>query len=98
MRWSFLIKQSFINDLARYIEQQITSVRLNNSYIINSFVVKEVQGCCVSMEILVKHGSIDTITVIDLLNEDGEVISTNDVVVPITSDTVILQSFEVREG
>ncbi|NBJ68921.1 MULTISPECIES: ketopantoate hydroxymethyltransferase [Clostridia] len=93
-----MIKQPFINDVARYIEQQITSVRLNNSYIINSFVVKEVQGCCVSMEILVKHGSIDTITIIDLLNEDGEVISTNDVVVPITSDTVILQSFEVREG
>ncbi|AUJ25201.1 ketopantoate hydroxymethyltransferase [Virgibacillus dokdonensis] len=93
-----MIKQPFINDVARYIEQQITSVRLNNSYIINGFVVKEVQGCCVSMEILVKHGSIDTITVIDLLDEDGEVISTNDVVVPITSDTVILQSFEVREG
>ncbi|SFM29295.1 hypothetical protein SAMN04487943_11265 [Gracilibacillus orientalis] len=93
-----MINQSFINDVATYIEQRISSVRINNSYVIDNFVVKEVQECCVAMEILVPHGSVDTITVIDLLDENGKVISTNDVVVPITSDTVILQSFEVMEG
>ncbi|GAB2558125.1 hypothetical protein [Gracilibacillus alcaliphilus] len=93
-----MIRESFINDVAAYIEQRISAVRLNNSHIINQFVVKEVQGCCVAMEIMVPHGIVSTINVIDLLDENLEVISTNDVVVPITADTVILQSFEVREG
>ncbi|WP_368653776.1 ketopantoate hydroxymethyltransferase [Ornithinibacillus sp. 4-3] len=93
-----MINHSFINDVANYIEQRISSVRLNNSYIIDQFVVKESQNCCVAMEILVPYGSVDTINVIDLLDENGEVISTNDVVVPITSDTVILHVFEVEEG
>lgn len=93
-----MIKDTFISDVASYIEQRISSVRLNQSYIIDDFVVKEVQECCVAMEIMVPYGSVDTINVIELLDVSGKVISTNDVVVPITSDTVILHAFEVEEG
>lgn len=93
-----MIEQAFLNDVAGYIDGRIDKVRLNESYVISEFYVKEIQQSTVAMEFMVPHGSVGVIEKIDLLDRENKVISSNSVTVPITSDTVILHSFEVREG
>ncbi|WP_067843573.1 hypothetical protein [Amphibacillus sediminis] len=92
-----MIKQAFLDDVANYINTRIKKIRLNDSYLIDQFVVKQVQQSTVTMEFLVPFGSVEVIDKIDLIDQENQVISTNSVTVPITSDTVILQSFEVKE-
>lgn len=93
-----MIEQSFLSDIADYIDNRIHSVRLNDSVIFTKWTVKEAQDCCVSLEFMVPYGTVDSITKIEILDAESAVISTNNVNVPITSDTVILQAFEVEEG
>lgn len=92
-----MIKQAFLDDVANYINTRIIKIRLNDSYLIDQFVVKQIQQSTVTMEFLVPFGSVEVIDKIDLIDQENQVISTNSVTVPITSDTVILQSFEVKE-
>lgn len=93
-----MIERLFLSDVSQYVDNRIHSVRLNGTFRITKFHVKEVQDTTVSMEFLVPFGSVGTIEEIELLDHNEQLISSNSVNVPITSDTVILHAFEVKEG
>lgn len=92
-----MIVSTFLNEVAEYTDNKIEKVVLNDVYEINTFQVKEVTGTTVGMQYIVPSSAISLITKIDLKTATDQLISTNNVYVPIASDTLLLQTIYVRE-
>ncbi|MEK3886516.1 ketopantoate hydroxymethyltransferase [Bacillus sp. FSL K6-3431] len=93
-----MIATDFLIDIAGQVNHSIEKVMLNGVYEIPDFTIKEVNGSSALLNYIVPFGALTTITKIELMGAQNIVISTNDVNVPITTDTVIVQSILVREG
>jgi len=92
-----MIEDRFLSDVAGFINSYITKVVLNESFEITSFLVKEVCGNLLYLEYLVPAASVSEVRLIQPQNALGNVVSTNEVYVPISSDTAIRQTIEVKE-
>lgn len=93
-----MITTEFLHDVAVYANGRVKKVVLNGSYEIADFEIKQVNENILSMKYMVPFGSVEAISKIELQGTAGEVISTNEVAVPITTDTLLLQTLKVKEG
>ncbi|MFS8534831.1 MAG: hypothetical protein FWJ65_06690 [Limnochordales bacterium] len=92
-----MISTEFLSKLATYANQEIAKVRLNGTYEITQFEVKRVDGGVVTLNYLVPAAEVSQINQIDLVAADGTVISSNAVDVPITADTLMVQTLSFEE-
>ncbi|MGX4583377.1 ketopantoate hydroxymethyltransferase [Paenibacillus chitinolyticus] len=93
-----MIDPIFLSGVAQYTDGCVTAVVLNGIYTIMQFKVKAVSGGMLTLEYLVPYGAVDAITSIELRDSQGNKISTNNVYVPIASDTIMRQSITIKEG
>lgn len=92
-----MIPIEFQNDIASFVESQISKVQINGMYDIENFTVKSVIGNKVDMVYMIPFGSVAEVHSMALLKANDEIISTNDVYLPITSDTNISHTFTILE-
>ncbi|MNI87236.1 hypothetical protein D3C73_1444170 [compost metagenome] len=93
-----MIASSLLSEIAILAESKIAKVVLNETFEIVDFEVKSANGATVGMQYIIPVSAVPVVTKIELKDGAGQVISSNDVYVPITSDTLILQTIEVKEG
>lgn len=92
-----MIASTILSDVAELIDTKIAKVVLNELYEIDTFEVKSVTGSTVGMQYIIPSNAVPVVTKIELKNSSNQLVSSNDVYVPITSDTLILQTIEVKE-
>lgn len=93
-----MIDASFLAELASYVNGEITKLSLNSgAHEITDFELKEVDQSTVEMEYLIPIGSVAEVTLIELKNSSDETISSNAVYVPITADTIIRHTIQLKE-
>ncbi|WP_244996676.1 ketopantoate hydroxymethyltransferase [Paenibacillus woosongensis] len=88
---------SFLNDVARFVDANISKVVLNDTVEITSFNVKEVTGSTVGMQYIVPAADVSLVTKIELKDANNNIKTTNNVYVPITTDTLLLHTVQVKE-
>lgn len=88
---------SFLTEIANYTNGKIAKVVLNGKEEITSFTLKRVNKSTIEMQYIVPATLVSTINKIELKDSSNNVISTNNVYVPITSDTLLLQNIRVKE-
>lgn len=93
-----MISSMLLSEIAKLVDNKIAKVVLNETYEIDTFEVKSVTESTVGMQYIIPAAAVPVVTKIELKNSADQVISSNDVYVPITSDTLILQTVEVKEA
>lgn len=88
---------SFLNDVARFVDANISKVVLNDTVEITNFSVKEVTGSTVGMQYIVPAADVSLVTKIELKDANNNIKTTNNVYVPITTDTLLLHTVQVKE-
>ncbi|MCM3040736.1 ketopantoate hydroxymethyltransferase [Paenibacillus motobuensis] len=92
-----MIASTFLSDIANYTNGKIAKVVLNDTVEIPSFTIKEVSGAMIAMQYIVPAALVTTVNKIELKDRDNNVISSNNVYVPIATDTLLLQNIQVKE-
>lgn len=92
-----MIAEQLLHDLAEYVGGRVAKVVLNGNYEIAEFEVKQVTDNVLALNYLVPVSDVPLITLIELKDSANKVLSSNEVNVPITSDTMMLQTVEVKE-
>lgn len=92
-----MITSTFLHDVAVYVDDHIDKVVLNGSYEITDFEVKQVTGSTLALNYMVRVADVSLITLIELKDSSNNVKTSNVVNVPIASDTIMLQTIEVKE-
>ncbi|GIP59681.1 hypothetical protein J15TS10_34950 [Paenibacillus woosongensis] len=92
-----MMVSSFLNDVARFVDANISKVVLNDTVEITSFNVKEVTGSTVGMQYIVPAADVSLVTKIELKDANNNIKTTNNVYVPITTDTLLLHTVQVKE-
>jgi hypothetical protein len=92
-----MITSTFLHDVAVYVDDHIDKVVLNGSYEITDFEVKQVTGSTLALNYMVRVADVSLITLIELKDSSNNVKTTNAVNVPIASDTLMLQTIEIKE-
>lgn len=92
-----MIPTSYLRDVAQYTSDRVAKVVLNDTYEITQFDSKAVADNELAIRYLVPFGSVAAITKVELRDAADNVISTNAVYVPITTDHLMLQTIEVKE-
>lgn len=92
-----MITSTFLHDVAVYVDDHIDKVVLNGSYEITDFEVKQVTDSTLALNYMVRVADVSLITLIELKDSSNNVKTTNAVNVPIASDTLMLQTIELKE-
>ncbi|GIQ63649.1 hypothetical protein PACILC2_22170 [Paenibacillus cisolokensis] len=92
-----MIAEHLLHDLAEYVGGRVAKVVLNGNYEIAEFQVKQVTDNVLALNYLVPVSDVPLITLIELKDSANKVLSSNEVNVPIASDTMMLQTVEVKE-
>lgn len=92
-----MIQSQFLHDVADYVDSRIAKVVLNGSFTITDFDQRAVTDSTVALNYIVPAASISLITQIDLKDQNDILISSDAVNVPVPSDTLMLQTIEVKE-
>lgn len=92
-----MIISSFLNDVAQFVDANISKVVLNDEVEITDFTVKEVTGSSVGLQYIVPAADVSLVTKIDLKDASDITKTTNNVYVPITTDTLLLHTVQVKE-
>jgi len=92
-----MIAQQFLNDVAGYVDSRVAKVVLNGSYEITQFEVKQVTDNTLALNYIIPAAEVSLVTLIELQDATGNVITSNNVHVPITADTLMLQNITVTE-
>jgi hypothetical protein len=92
-----VIAEQLLHDLAEYVGGRVAKVVLNGNYEIAEFEVKQVTDNVLALNYLVPVSDVPLITLIELKDSANKVLSSNEVNVPIASDTMMLQTVEVKE-
>lgn len=92
-----MITAEFLHDVAEYVDTRVKKVVLNGSYEITDFEVKAVTDNVLALNYIVPMEDVALITKIELKDESDNVITSDDVHVPVTSDALMLQTVEVKE-
>ncbi|TVX91910.1 ketopantoate hydroxymethyltransferase [Paenibacillus agilis] len=92
-----MMTTNFLNDLAVYTNNRVTKVVINDTHTIDQFEIKEATASDILIKYMVRQGMVQTVNKIDLRDANDKVISTNNVFVPITSDTLLLQRIKIKE-
>ena len=92
-----MINEQFLYDIAEYVDERVAKVVINESYEITEFEVKAVTNNVLALNYIVPASEVSLITKIELKDTENNQITANNVNVPITSDTLMLQTIEVKE-
>lgn len=84
--------------VAQFIISATTKVRINGSHIITTFTSKTVDENEANIIYDVAFGSVDNITKIELMDDDGNVLSTTNLFIPIPDDTQIRHRIPVTSN
>lgn len=93
-----MIATELLHDVADYVNGRIAKVVLNGTFEITDFSVKGVTEDTVTLNYIVPVAEVPLITLVELKDAAGTVLSSNVVNVPITTDHVMLQTITVREA
>lgn len=91
------IAPTMINGTAAYIEGQITSARINGALVIAD-ITKTLDENTVTVKYTVRPGQTQTINKAELLNADGQVLTSSVIYVPVGVDTILTHTLVAREG
>ncbi|MFC4601862.1 ketopantoate hydroxymethyltransferase [Cohnella hongkongensis] len=92
-----MIDTQFLSDVADYVNGRIAKVILNGTVDITNFTVKEVSERTVILQYIIPVADVSLVELIELKDTSGNLITSNPVEIPITSDTLMLQTVEVKE-
>jgi len=92
-----MIATEFLNEIAEYVDSRIAKVVLNESYEITEFEVKEVTDNTLALNYIIPANEVSLVTKIELKSAEDDLITSNDVNVPISSDTLMLQTITAKE-
>ncbi|GAA3410383.1 ketopantoate hydroxymethyltransferase [Paenibacillus hodogayensis] len=93
-----MIEPNYLAELTAYTNAKIAKVVLNGgAYTIEQFDLKQVAANLLTMEYRVPAGAVTDITRIELMSANGQLISANNVYVPITTETILKHTVKVLE-
>lgn len=93
------IEDALLSDLAVSTASSITSVRINETYVINSFTLKSATNNVVTIEYSVPTSSgLTQINKVELLGANSEVLSTSLIYVPLAELVILKHTIIVEEG
>lgn len=93
-----MITARFLNEVASFVDTRVAKVVLNGTYEITNFDVKQVTDNTLALNYLVPVSDVSLITEIEVKDAQDNVISSNNVYVPITTDHMMIQAIEIKEG
>lgn len=93
-----MITAEFLNEVANYVDSRVAKVVINGTYEITNFEVKQVTDNVLALKYLVPVADVSLITEIEVKDAQDNLISSNNVYVPITTDHIMIQAIEVKEG
>lgn len=92
-----MIASQFLNEIAEYVDERVAKVVLNGSYEIADFEAKAVTDNTLALRYIIPASEVSLVTKIELKSAEGELVTSNDVHLPITSDTLMLQTIVTKE-
>ncbi len=93
-----MITAGLLHDITSYVEGCVAKVVINGTYEIVDFEVKAVTDNMMALNYIVPFADISLITLIELLDTNDIILSSNPVNVPITADHMMLQTIEIKEA
>lgn len=91
------VTQALLNQTASFVASDVASVRVNGSILITT-LTRSTTGNVGSVSYPVRREQTEEITLSELLDKDGNVLSSSPVVVPVLEETMVLRhSFIVKE-
>ena len=91
-------EQEVLNQTAAFAASDVASVRINGGILITA-LTRSAAGNVGSVSYSIRREQAEEVTLAELLDKDGNVLSSSPVVVPVLEDTVVLRhSFTVKEG
>ena len=93
-----MIQSTFLHEVASFVFDRVEKVILNDGeFEITDFTVKQVIGSKMTINYIIPNGSVATVMKIDLANAADMIVSSNEVNVPISADTLMIQAIDVKE-
>ncbi|MFJ2042256.1 ketopantoate hydroxymethyltransferase [Paenibacillus taichungensis] len=93
-----MIEQSFLNEVAVFVDSRIAKVVLNGVYEITQFEQKAVTDSTVALNFIIPANAVSLVTMIEVKKADNTRVSYKPVNLPVTSDTLMLETFEIEEA
>lgn len=91
------VKAALLAAAADFVSGDIASVRLNGTAVIEE-LTKTVAGSTVTVEYTVAPETADVVTLVELLDSGGAVLTSSDVYVPVASPSVFTHTIPVQEA
>ena len=92
-----MISSTLLADLAEVVNGKIAKVVLNDAVELPNFSIKRVDGSTVAMQYIIPVSSVSLVTNIKLKTSTDEMLTDNNVHVPIASDTLLLHTLSIKE-
>ncbi|MDQ0658748.1 ketopantoate hydroxymethyltransferase [Paenibacillus sp. ClWae2A] len=92
-----MIDQEILNELAAHLNSRITKVVINGVYEITNFSEKAVTESTVAVNFLIPAADVSMVTLIEVKGPNIRV-SSKPVNLPVISDTLMLETFEIEEA
>lgn len=91
------IQEALLAETAASIVAAAVSARINGQTVITN-LTKTTDGATASISYTVTQEQAPTVTLVELLDEDGVVLTSSGVYVPITEQAVFKNNFQIKEG
>lgn len=91
------VQTALLTDVANYVSSDVAFARLNGTYSISA-LTKSVSNHTLTITYTVQPSQVSTITLIELLDAFGNVLTSSTCYVPVTTTQVIKHSIPVQEG
>jgi hypothetical protein len=92
-----MIEQAYLTRIADVVQTDIAKVVLNGVYEITEFEQKAVTDSTVALNYIIPASAVSLVTTIEIKRADNSRISYKPVNLPVTSDTLMLETFEIEE-
>lgn len=93
-----MITNSLLNGVANYVNGKVSKVVINGAYEITNFKIKEVTDNVLALNYIVPVADVSLITSIELRDASSNVLTSNQVNIPIVADHLMLQTITVKEA
>lgn len=91
------IQPQLLNDVATFTSSDVAAARLNGSFMVTA-LNKSVSGNTLTITYTVQPSQIETITLIELLDAQGNALTSSSCYVPVTTTQVITHTIPVQEA
>lgn len=91
------IQPRLLNDVATFTSSDVAAAQLNGSFMVTA-LNKSVSGNTLTITYTVQPSQVSTITLIELLDAYGNVLTSSTCYVPVTTTQVITHTIPVQEA